>query len=88
MRLDGTKANRDRQPIRNGQEPYTNCIRWKYLFLLGGFLGDCALSHHPDHLHSPVRPDSVNRYSYEGALVGDVNHWPPLFLEQLARVPR
>ncbi|HEY4290079.1 MAG TPA: alpha-1,2-fucosyltransferase [Puia sp.] len=31
-----------------------------------GFLSDATVIMHPDHLHEPIRPDSVNRNYYEG----------------------
>jgi len=52
----------------------------------GGFLGECALIHHPDHIHTPIRPAEINRNSYEGALVGPPENWPPLFLENLRNI--
>lgn len=53
----------------------------------GGFLGECALIMHPDHIHAPIRPEEVNRNSYEGPLVGPPESWPPLFLENLRNIP-
>ncbi len=34
-----------------------------------GFLADAPLIMHPDHIHQPTRPSSVNTYFYEGALL-------------------
>jgi hypothetical protein len=51
-----------------------------------GFLGECALIHHPDNIHPPIRPADVNRVHYEGPLVGPAAEWPPLFLDGLKRI--
>jgi Glycosyl transferase family 11 len=48
-----------------------------------GFLGDCALIMHPDHIHKPIRPEAVNRNFYEGPLVGAPETWPPQFVDSL-----
>jgi hypothetical protein len=52
----------------------------------GGFLGDCALIQHPDHVHKPVRPPDVNREYYEGALVGPYSNWPGLVLNNIRNI--
>ena len=54
-----------------------------------GFLGECALLMHPDHIHKPIRPQEVNRSFYEGPVAGPPESWPALFLENLGsiRVP-
>jgi hypothetical protein len=52
-----------------------------------GFLGECALIHHPDHVHAPVRSADVNRIHYEGPLVGPVAEWPRLFLDGVKLIP-
>ena len=52
-----------------------------------GFLGECALIMHPDHIHQPIRPEAVNRSCYEGALVGRPENWPALFLKSLREIP-
>jgi hypothetical protein len=51
-----------------------------------GFLGDCALVLHPDHMHAPVRPEEVNRNYYEGPLAGSPESWPRLFLDNLRSI--
>jgi hypothetical protein len=51
-----------------------------------GFLGDCALILHPDHIHQPIRPEQVNRNFYEGPLAGPPESWPRLFLDNLKSV--
>lgn len=35
-----------------------------------GFLGDCALILHPDHIHQSIRPAEVNEKFYEGPATG------------------
>jgi hypothetical protein len=52
-----------------------------------GFLGDCALIMHPDHIHQPIRPEAVNRSCYEGPLVGAPEAWPPLFVKSVREIP-
>jgi hypothetical protein len=52
-----------------------------------GFLGECALILHPDHVHEAIRPAEVNRAHYEGPLVGPPAEWPALFLDGLPRIP-
>jgi hypothetical protein len=52
-----------------------------------GFLGECALIMHPDHTHLPIRPETVNRNSYEGPLAGPPDTWPALFLKNLREIP-
>jgi Glycosyl transferase family 11 len=44
-----------------------------------GFLSDAPLIMHPDHIHTPVRSEQVNRQSYEGPF--DVNN-PDRILEK------
>ncbi len=51
-----------------------------------GFLGDCALILHPDHIHQPIRPEAVNHNFYEGPLAGPPESWPRLFLDNLKSV--
>jgi hypothetical protein len=51
-----------------------------------GFLGECALIMHPDHIHQPIRPEAVNRTCYEGPLAGAPDSWPPLFLKGLREI--
>jgi hypothetical protein len=51
-----------------------------------GFLGECALIMHPDHIHQPIRPEAVNRKCYEGPLAGAPEAWPPLFVESLRAI--
>jgi hypothetical protein len=51
-----------------------------------GFLGDCALLLHPDHIHAPIRPEEVNRNFYEGPLGGPPESWPRLFLDNLRSI--
>jgi hypothetical protein len=52
-----------------------------------GFLGNCALIMHPDHIHQPIRPEAVNRSCYEGPLAGAPDIWPALFLKSLREIP-
>jgi hypothetical protein len=52
----------------------------------GGFLGDCALIMHPDHIHKPIRPEAMNRNCYEGPLVGAPETWPTLFVKNLRAI--
>jgi hypothetical protein len=52
-----------------------------------GFLGESALIMHPDHIHQPIRPETVNRNYYEGALAGPPETWPALFLKNLREIP-
>ncbi len=51
-----------------------------------GFLGQCALILHPDHIHAPIRPAAVNRVHYEGPLVGPPTEWPAVFLDGVKRI--
>lgn len=51
-----------------------------------GFLGDCVLIVHPDHIHQPIRPDSVNRIHYEGPAVGPPQQWPALLKENIRAI--
>jgi hypothetical protein len=51
-----------------------------------GFLSECALIMHPDHIHQPIRPDAVNRSCYEGPLAGAPETWPALFVENLRAI--
>jgi len=38
------------------------------------FLSDAPVIMHPDHIHKPLRPENVNKNSYEGALLpNDIN---------------
>jgi hypothetical protein len=52
----------------------------------GGFLGDCALIMHPDHIHKPIRPEAVNRNCYEGPLVEAPETWPAQFVKNLREI--
>jgi hypothetical protein len=52
-----------------------------------GFLSECALILHPDHIHQPIRPEAVNRRCYEGPLVGAPDTWPALFHKSLREIP-
>jgi hypothetical protein len=52
-----------------------------------GFLGECALILHPDHIHQPIRPETVNCSCYEGPLAGPPETWPPLFVRNLREIP-
>jgi hypothetical protein len=51
-----------------------------------GFLGECALIMHPDHIHQPIRPEAVNRSCYEGPLAGTPESWPPLFVKSVREI--
>jgi hypothetical protein len=51
-----------------------------------GFLGDCAIIMHPDHIHKSIRPDSVNEKFYEGAAVGPARHWPELLQRNIRAI--
>lgn len=51
-----------------------------------GFLGECALIMHPDHVHQPIRPEAVNRSCYEGPLGGAPESWPALFVESVRAI--
>lgn len=51
-----------------------------------GFLGDCAIIMHPDHIHKPIRPDSVNELFYEGPAPGSPEQWPELLKANIASI--
>ncbi len=51
-----------------------------------GFLGDCAVIMHPDHVHQPLRPSSVNERFFEGAVVGPPNRWPELLRRNIRSI--
>jgi hypothetical protein len=48
--------------------------------LWSGFLADSPIILHPDHIHAPLRPRSVNDRYYEGAAVGPCLNWPDLLI--------
>jgi hypothetical protein len=52
-----------------------------------GFLGECALIMHPEHIHKPIRSEAVNRNYYEGPLAGTPENWPPVFVKSLREIP-
>lgn len=51
-----------------------------------GFLGDCAIIMHPDHIHKPLRPASVNEKFYEGPAVGPAQQWPELLQNNIRAI--
>jgi hypothetical protein len=51
-----------------------------------GFLGNCAIIMHPDHIHQPIRPDSANRQYYEGPAVGPTQDWPELLRNNIRAI--
>jgi hypothetical protein len=51
-----------------------------------GFLGDCAIIMHPDHIHKSIRPDSVNKMFYEGPAVGPAQQWPELLQRNIRAI--
>ncbi|MGD1083158.1 MAG: hypothetical protein ABSA47_00240 [Verrucomicrobiota bacterium] len=52
----------------------------------GGFLGDCAMIMHPDHIHKSIRPDSVNERYYEGPALGPPQQWPELLQQNIRAI--
>jgi hypothetical protein len=50
------------------------------------FLGDCAIIMHPDHIHQPLRPPSVNEMYYEGPAVGPAEEWPRLLRKNIHNI--
>ena len=52
----------------------------------GGFLGDCALIMHPDHIHQSLRPRWVNERFFEGAAVGTPRNWPELLQRNILTI--
>jgi hypothetical protein len=51
-----------------------------------GFLSEAAIILHPDHIHSSIRPESVNRNSFEGGVAGPTSQWPGLLRRQLSKI--
>jgi hypothetical protein len=51
-----------------------------------GFLGDCAIIIHPDHIHKSIRPDLVNELYYEGAAIGPAQQWPELLQKNIRTI--
>jgi hypothetical protein len=51
-----------------------------------GFLSDAPLILHPDHIHAPIRPPSVNTCCYEGSAVGEPDNWPRLLRDNLRAI--
>ncbi len=51
-----------------------------------GFLGDCAIIMHPDHIQKPIRPDSVNKMFYEGPAIGPAQQWPELLQKNIRAI--
>jgi hypothetical protein len=51
-----------------------------------GFLGDCAVIMHPDHIHEQIRPSSVNERFYEGPATGPPDRWPNLLKANIAGI--
>lgn len=54
--------------------------------LWSGFLADAPLILHPDHIHAPVRPASVNARFYEGGLRGPAADWNALFQRNIREI--
>jgi hypothetical protein len=53
-----------------------------------GFLSDGPVLLHPDHIHAPHRPSSVNSVSFEGPAVGSFETWPELLVSNLRSLRR
>jgi hypothetical protein len=51
-----------------------------------GFLGDCAVLLHPDHVHAPHRPPWINEVYYEGPAEGPHKVWPDLLVQNIRAV--
>lgn len=51
-----------------------------------GFLGDCAIIMHPDHIHQSLRPAAVNEKFYEGPAVGPAQQWPDLLQKNIRTI--
>lgn len=52
----------------------------------GGFLGDNALIIHRDHVHSSIRPDTVNNQYYEGPVSESVENWSKLLIDNIMSI--
>jgi hypothetical protein len=52
----------------------------------GGFLGNCAMIMHPDHVHQSIRPAAVNQRFYEGPVSGPAQQWPQLLRNNIQAI--
>jgi hypothetical protein len=48
-----------------------------------GFLADAPVLLHPDHLHAPLRPRTVNDTYFEGAAIGEPETWPETLINNI-----
>jgi hypothetical protein len=48
-----------------------------------GFLADAPVLLHPDHIHEPLRPDSVNERYFEGGVREPSDQWPLLLKQNI-----
>lgn len=55
--------------------------------LWAGFIGECAIVHHPEHFHGCIRPRESNERSFEGVLAGEPDQWPIEFTGLLKGIP-
>jgi hypothetical protein len=51
-----------------------------------GFLADCPVLLHPDHIHASLRPQSINDRFFEGPAVGPFEGWPDLLIRNVKQV--
>jgi hypothetical protein len=51
-----------------------------------GFLADAPVLLHPDHIHAPLRPASVNQHYFEGGVRGNIAEWPDLLKQNIQAI--
>jgi hypothetical protein len=51
-----------------------------------GFLSHAPVIIHPDHIHSPLRPQEVNEQYFEGGVLGDPQTWPLLLQQNINKM--
>jgi hypothetical protein len=53
-----------------------------------GFLSDCALLIHLNHVHQSIRPDEINTKYFEGPVTGSIYDWPDLLRRNVLAISR